>query len=306
MVDDRQNSARQALSDLLVDERLLSGNAGECKTEVGKRTLELGFKFEQHPLSVTDADIERVVNSQYSQIPDKRRYIAHVTNTAAILRDIARILANTYPNIDLPTPGKAYATGLVHDLSAAVSDYAKGGHQSKELDLFFMAEALQWPTIAEHVSMHSDYLGIARLLSKGTRLPNPEYEPHYRNMKEVLLSGKSQLSYQSIGSRFRGFIEGRENLPLLILTVADYIENGRPSFEQGSLERDFDERFADIMWRYHTKPVQEGRPPSLIGQALVEGGMERIKYYKRIVQMLLANNPDEIEKLRQSTNFFKS
>ena len=238
------------------------------------------------------------------EIQDKRRYVAHVINTAAILRDIVRILANTYPNIDLPTPGKAYAMGLIHDLSPAVSDYTKGGHQSKELDLFFMAEALQWPTIAEHVSMHSDYLGIARLLSKGTRLPNPEYEPHYRNMKEVL-SGKSQLSYQSIESRFRGFIGGRENLPLLILTVVDYLENGRPSFEKGSLGRDFDERSADIMFRYYTRALQEGKQPSLVGQALIEGGMDRIKSYKKIVGVLLANNPGEIEKLSQSTNFFK-
>ena len=60
----------------------------------------------------------------------------------------------------------------------------------------------------------------------------------------------------------------------------------------------------NVLWRYHRKAVEKEKTPSLLGQALAGGGMERIKHYKNIVSTLLRNNPADIEQLRASTRFF--
>ncbi len=156
--------------------------------------------------------------------------------------------------------------------------------------------------MADQVALHSDYLGIIRLMTKGKEVTFPKQEG-YKGMVSVL-QGDGPLSYYTIAKEFKPFMEGEDNLNLILLTVADYTENGVPSFKVATFDKDFEARSKDIQWRYHGKAVEEGRTPSLLGQALVDGGMNRIERYKDLISTLLQNNPADVEQLRARTTFF--
>ncbi len=289
------------LGDLLVDSNMLTGEPGRCTTEVGKRALDIYYQFEDKPEKIKFGDVQDLVISEGTQIGNARDYLAHVSNTGGVFRSMVKILEKTRPNLDLPHPDVAYVIGLIHDLNATYSDYAKGGQQSKEFDQFLLAKRLGWVVVEEQVSMHSDYLGGIKLMFEGADFPMKEA---YAEMTEVL-RGDGPLSYNAIESQFAGYLAGMERPHLMLLTVSDYIENGKPHFNAASFEQDFDARAGDIIWRYHGKAKSEGKLPSLLGQALVNGGIERIGHYKDIVLSLLNNDKEKIEELKETTKLFR-
>lgn len=295
--------SEEMLAELLVDEGLLSGEPESCSTEVGKRALDTYNRFEYMPLDITEDDMVRLVESDGSQIRNKGAYLSHITNTAGVLKGIVNLLSKKYPELWLPHPDYAHSTGLVHDLNATISNFKKGGHESKEFDGYVLGERHGWHNMSRKISMHSVYLEMIRLFSEGEELENPELEPAYEGMRKVL-KGDGPLSYREIEKRFRKFMGGRDNLPLILLTVADHIESGRSEFDPYALEEDFEKRADDIHFRYWGKAIEEGRVPSMVGRALYRGGMDRIKSYKDIVHNLILNNKQTIEILKKESDFF--
>ena len=286
------------LSDLFIDQGVISGEPSQCVTEVGKRALDIYYQFETKPGKITFEDLDNLVKSKNSQISNPDRHLQHLKSAATLLKSIVKTLGSIYPDLDLPTPELAYATGLVHDLNATFSDYGKTGQQTHELDGFFLATRLNFFTMRNHVTLHSDYIGVARLIANGVYFPEQEV---YKGMKATL-NGFSSISYQKIADEFAGFLSGKENLSLILLTVADYAADGRIFFTGENFNEAFDMRTADIESRYCQR--NEVGHLSLIGQALMSGGMQRIKSYKELISMLLNHEPYEIERLRQETNFF--
>lgn len=294
----------KALFPLLADPGIFTGRPEECTTEVGKRALEIYFNFEEQPQRIKGEDLKKLIESEGSQIGNKDDYFGHITKTAGVLKSLVEILGKKYSNLDLLDPGVAYATGLVHDLNVTFSNYAAGGQESKEFDEFLLANRFCWETMAERVAMHSVDLEVIKLLTEGAELPNPNHEAAYVGMREVL-QGDGPLSYVNIESRFKNYMQGKENLPLLLLTVSDYMTNEKNFFDESSFDRDFRVRSDDIIWRYYDKAIQEGRTPPLVGQTFYQGGLERVGLYKAIVSTLLKGDEKNIERLKRDTNFFR-
>jgi hypothetical protein len=281
----------------LVEDRILEGNP---KTEVGKRAIDLYWKFEESPKKITFGDIQDVTYGSGTQIGNPGNYLSHVNNTAGIFRSLIIALEKTNCGLRLPHPDEAFAAGLVHDLNATFSNYSAGGQQSKEFDEFVLARMFAWKKMAEEVALHSDYIGGIRLMAQDKDFPKREA---YQGMIQVL-KGKGPLSYEKIQEEFKLFLQGRDRLPLILLTVADYMESGQPHFDQKNFDQNFKKRSEDIFNRYYQNAVNEGKLPSLLGQALNDGGMDRIKSYKTLIKILLTKDGKIIEELRNTTDFF--
>ena len=289
------------LSELFIDPRMINGNTDECDTEVGKWAIDIYNKFENSSEIITLGDIKRLTLSKGSQIGDSDAYLAHVSNTAGIFKSLVISLEKINSNLDLPHPDVAFATGLIHDLNATFSDYKKGGQQSKEFDQYLLAKRLGFEKVASQVAMHSDYLGGVRLMTKGVKFPKKEA---YGKMMEML-RGEGPLSYEKIFSEFQGYMEGKDRFSLMLLTISDYLENGKPYFDLDNFDGDFKLRSEDIVWRYYGDAINKGNTPSLLGQALVEGGLERIDLYRNILLKIIENDNKYIENIKLTTNFFR-
>jgi hypothetical protein len=300
-IDPRIISDTEFLAELLVDSGMINGDTRTCTTDVGKRAIEIYQQFEDNPRKITFGQIQDLTLEKGSQIGMKGPYLSHVQNTGGVFRSLVLLLGKIHPDLDLPHPDVAYAAGLIHDLNATFSDYAKGGQQSKEFDEYLLAKRCGWENVASQVAMHSDYLGGVRLMAEGADFPKKEA---YTDMI-AMLQGDGPLSYEAIFKEFEAYMHGTDRLHLLLLTVSDYMEMGKPFFNQDSFDPDFEARSQDIMWRYHGKAVSEAKTPSLLGQALVDGGLERVGLYKGIVSTLINNDKVKIEQLRETTNFFK-
>ena len=301
-LQDRIKKDSEFLAYLLVDPNIISGKPLQCKTEVGKRALDVYYQFEENPKKISFGDTQDLVYSEGSQISNPGKYLAHINSTGGILRSLIISLEKIHPSLNLPHPDVAYAVGLTHDLNAIFSDYEKGGQQSKEFDAYILAKRIGWEKIAGEVAMHSDYLGAIKLMAQGADFPKKEA---YSEMIRVL-QGDGPLSYKAIETEFTGYLAGTDKLHLILLTVSDYIENGYPHFDAEKFDENFELRSKDILWRYHGKAKSERKTPSLVGQALVNGGMERIGSYKNIVTTLLSNDQKGIEELCATTMFFKT
>jgi len=299
--DDLKKSETNFLGELFVDPGILSGDSDQCQTEVGKRAVDIYWRFETDPLSITFGDLQDLTTSEYSQIGNKGNFLKHISTTAGVFRSLTIALEKKNHQLVLPHPDFAYVMGLVHDLNATFSDYDKGGQQSKEFDEFLLAKRLGWQKMAEQVAMHSDYLGVIRLMSQGANFPKQEA---YGKMTKML-QGKSPYSYKAIEKEFAGFIAGQDRLSLMLLTVAENIATDHPYFNPAEFDENFEIRSGKILHDYHGKAVEKGKIPSLLGQALVNGGMERIRKYKKIVSTLLGDQTEEMDRLRLETKFFK-
>ncbi len=109
------------LAELLIDPGMVTE---EPNTEVGKRALKIYHQFEDDPSKITFGMLQDTVSSASTQIGNPRPYLAHISNTAGILRSLVIQLGKLHPTLTLPHPDTAYAMGLVHDLNATFSNYA--------------------------------------------------------------------------------------------------------------------------------------------------------------------------------------
>ena len=52
------------LSDLFIDQGVISGEPSQCVTEVGKRALDIYYQFETKPGKITFEDLDKLVKSK--------------------------------------------------------------------------------------------------------------------------------------------------------------------------------------------------------------------------------------------------
>ncbi len=288
----------------LVHPEIIRGDPASCTAEFSKLIVNLCLRVEDddYVRRITEDDVDRVMLHADSQIGRPEAHRSHIITTGYLFQSLTAALLDTHPDLDLPHPDIARAMGWLHDLNMMFSSYQRGGQLSKELDLFFLGAMNGWTRIADHMAMHSAYFEIGQLLTGEYQFP--EKNEAYEGMREVLRGG-GPLSLTAITERFRGYHRGTDNMPLLALTVVDYMERGLRTFDPTKIEADFAARSEDVLWRYHGKHVEAEMAPPPLGVALMSGGLTRIKGYKDIVRKLLSDDIEAIDRLRETTHLFK-
>jgi len=283
----------------LVSENIIVGTP---QTDFEKRIDEVFTKFSESPRSVSEEEVEAVVRHKDSQIGAPEDYWSHCVNVGRIFDSAVKQLQRKYSGgLRLPHPDDARAYGTIHDITATFSDWSTGRQHTKELDLYFVAKARGFDNIADEVALHADYLGIARLMAEGKPFPNQEA---YAGMIEIL-KGEGPLSYGVIERGFSAFLAGEDNLPLLTLTVMDLIENGQDVFDPGAIDANYKARFTDgFLVRYTTgDSIAQMKP---FGQALLDGGTDRMDKYLQILKDIALGDPVEIKERYHHTTFFRA
>lgn len=286
------------LADLVVDDGLLSWHPPSSASDLAKRVIGVFHVFQERPEAVTYDMVKDIVHEPNAQIKNRDAYMAHVETVGRLFRELSRRLLERAPDLDLPPPAEAYARGLLHDISAAYSNYAKTGQESKEIDLYFHARHLGMGTLAHEVAMHGAYLEILELIFEGADFPNHQA---YAGMRSAL---RTDNLHHRVQDEFTFFRRGHDNLPLMVVTMADYLAVPRPFSADvlDSPER-FDEFFAarmnDLVVRYYTSFVHRRKRPSAFGTALIEkSGTVRADQYKTRIKQLLFGPDSDVESLR--------
>ena len=141
--------------------------------------------------------------------------------------------------------------------------------------------------------MHSNYFEILKMIDEGKGFPKVEM---YEEWTSVLNDQNNPFFFENIKQDFDLFLQGKSNLPLILLTVADYLENGRSTFDPKTFDTDFESRVKDIINRYYLNKVLFGKQPSALGCALMDKdakGLKRAILYKEIVADLLNGDTEK-------------
>ena len=287
MVSERIIKDTDFLANFLADPEILSGNPLYCNLEIGKEALDLYHKFETNPLKITLDDIIKIATNKESRIYTPEKYILHVKNTAEIMCYFVKDLSQKYPDLNLLNPEVAYVHGLIHDLGKVISKPVNDNYEAGNFIDFFLAKRFGWKNIESYTSMHSVHLEAFKLIYRGDEFSNKE---DYKEIRKIFNDHLSPLYYPSIENQFNGLINGRENQLLILLTVADYTADENNSFKKEEFNERFNERTKSILSRYCKLYKNYPEKTSLIGKALIEGGMDRVKFYKEIVLNLLESN----------------
>lgn len=289
------------LEPFLVDPEVLSWNPSSKALNLTKKLVDVLRIIKEDPKLLKNEDVRNMIWDKDSQIGDKDRYYFHISNTAGIYQQLVEELCSKHPDLDLPDPETARVLGLVHDLSKIYSKYNHNFKQyDQELTLYFHSRYLGLNTIANNVAMHSAYWEILEMIKEGSGFHKVNL---YRDWTSALNDTKNPLFFDNIKSFFDIFLKGKDNLPLIALTVADHIENGKPNFSLNSFNEDFISRTSDIINRYYLKRILDSKEPTVFGYALMKrGGLERVLLYKNIVIDLLQGNFDKYKE----TSFVKT
>ncbi|MDO8642229.1 MAG: hypothetical protein Q7R76_01400 [Candidatus Woesearchaeota archaeon] len=283
------------LADLFVDDALLYWNPPASASDLAKRVIDVFRVFQEEPTSVTREMVAGIAAEPNSQIQRKEQYLEHIHGVGTLYRVLCDRLLKQDPALDLPPPDEAYVHGLLHDFSALYSDYKKTGQESKEIDLYFHARHLGVEKIARHVAMHGAYLELLELLYEGAVFP---HAVAYTKMHDALQDGL----HHKIQQEFVFFRRGQQNLPLMALTLADYLASPRQlhaPFVLNHIDEYFAVRTSDLVRRYHTLPRRQEQMPSALGLALVEkNGLVRAGLFKERIKKLLRGKTGECERLR--------
>ena len=281
------------LEPFLIHPDLLTWSPGSAAPDLVKRTIDVFTILRDDPAALRDETIRDMVWDKDSQIKEnKERHFEHITDVGEMYRQLVDTLGSRYPQLDLPEPQVARAWGLVHDLSAIYARYDGTYKQDdKELTLYFHARHLGVETIARHVAMHGAYWEILQMIHLGEGFSRVSL---YADWKQTLANKQSPYAFEKLQKEFAGFLEGKGNLPLILLTTVDYLENGKPTVDLSTFDTDFCHRTNDIKRRYYDEPLAASRPVSAFGYALIEkGGLERALRYKRIVKDLVEGRIDD-------------
>ncbi len=285
------------LAELFVDEGLLYWNPPCTATDLARRVIDVFRVFQEEPRAVTALMVRGIVDEPNAQVQNPDSFMLHSVNAGKIYRALVERLLETEPELDLPPPAEAYARGLLHDISAAYSDYKKTGQASKEIDLYFHARHLGVGVLAHNIAMHGAYLEILDLIFSGAAFP---FSGAYGGMRTAL---HHDGLYEQIRGEFALFREGVNNLPLMALTLSDYLavqQECEPTEILADIERFYVDRTADLVHRYYESPLAKNQPASAFGRALVSyGGLERADFYRRRVQFLLEKSEPERAGMRR-------
>ncbi len=280
------------LEPFLISPALMSWHPSPNASDLVKKTLNVLIILRDDPFSLKKEDIKEMVEYPDSQIGMKERYFAHILNTSQIFKQLVEELGSKYPDLNLPSPKLAETWGLVHDLSAIYSRHDdKFKQHDKELTWYFQARHLKLKDIAKHVAMHCAYFELLEMIKQGKGFKEVSL---YKDWTKTLNDSESPFFFEKIKKDFVLFLQGKDNLPLITLTVSDYLDNGKPSFNLNTFEQDFYTRNEDIENRYYRNKINAGENATALGYALMEkGGKQRIETYFIIIKDLLQKKGDE-------------
>lgn len=284
------------LKEFFKDPAILSWDAVES-IDLTKKVRNVFYKLKNNPEKITEQDIREVVWDKDSQIGLKDPYWTHITNTMIIYSQLTEKLLSQDSNLDLPDPKIARTRGLVHDFSATFEKYGEEngkpfGQHGKETTWFALATALGLEDIEKHVAMHHTYFGLLDMIANGELYPEL-----YKGWKEVLNDDNHQLSLRRIKSFFEQYIAGKDNFPLVVLSVSDCLTppeliDQNKLFEGLKTLTEFrtawKSRNEDIAYRYYYSKIEQNKKPTPLGVVLVErGDQQRLNMYSKIVEDLL-------------------
>ncbi len=274
------------LENFVIDPAVLHWDPGSGASDLTKKVLEVMRMMKEEPSCVRPEQIQRLAHDPLSQHREPERFIAHSVHVAGITRQFTEEIAEKHPSLGLPEAKTMYALGLVHDLSAV---YAKFDdvytQEDKELTLYFHAEHLGVRNIAKHAAMHAAYWEILEMIRDGEGFSKVGL---YKQWTNVLNNPASIYYFPRLEREFAPFLNAEDNYPLMLVTIADYIETGSSRADLRNISRAFSLRTGDIMERYYYLPKNKGSEPHALGIALVERpGLQRAERYLQRVQELL-------------------
>ncbi len=298
------------LRDIFVQgEELLNGT-------VRKGTLAYGLislieRFSEDNSVVTLDDIVHLMQYDENQVNNPQAYLAHIENTGNLCFQLTDLLLQRDPSLDLPTPEEMRGRGFMHDLSKVYGDYKKTKQLIQEVDFYFHARHHGWETLANEVTMHACYLEILDMLYENH--PFAKNGPYEK--LQLFIQADGGKEYKKIKDFFSSFLEGKENLPLMILSVADYTAVTTRKEYYGLLSSTvdayclqldglFDERTTFMVDAHYYIRKRMSMDPTPLGISSVEkGSLERIRMYKdKIIYPLLRG--DSLQDL--SSHLWKS
>ncbi len=282
----------QFLEPFLVHPGLLHWDAGPKVPDLVKKVLEALNVMKENPSLVTPRLLSSVVYDKDSPLPEKERFMAHSVAVATITRDLVEKISGTYNDLSLPSPQHAYALGLLHDFSAAYSLWRNGiPPEDKELTLYFHCKHLGVQALSDHSAMHGAYFEILEMIYQGEGFSRVQ---EYQSWTRTLRDAANPYNFLGVRQEFSSFLEGKDNLPLMVVTIADFLDNRSGNVDISDREALFSVRTGDILERYYYHPLRQGDAVSAFGLALMQrGGLERIKKYKNIISSLLDGTAEE-------------
>lgn len=282
------------LRPFVIDHTILNWEGLKYGSDLTKKVLEVMNFMREDPSLVTSKHLKAIIYDKDSQICEdhKDARYKHFQNAAYISRELTEKLGSIHPDLDLYSPSTAWSLGLLHDISNV---YVKSkrifDHVEKELPLFFHANYLGIPLLAK-AAMYHGYFGILNMLCEGTGFAQ---DPLYADWTEALQNPDYPLNYSSIMQNFSGFLKGEGDLGLIILTLADNLDdttdpksNGKIDFNK--MAEPFKRRMDDIIYRYFTAKIKQRISPAPLGISLNEmGERARIESYLFMIDDLLHN-----------------
>lgn len=278
------------LRPFVLDPAILDWNEAGDGSDLTKKVIEVLALMNEDPSQVTSKHLKEIVYDKDSQISDKDTRYKHFQNVARISRQLSEELSDVHPDLDLYTPRIAWSVGLFHDISSAYMKYGgKFTQTEKELPLFFHAGHLGVPIMAK-AAMHHGYFGILKMLYDGTYFAK---DPLYADWTAALHDQNNLYHYDSIMRLFSGFLKGNQDLGLIILTLADSLDDTIDQNSNGKIDIDkmiepFKRRMNDIIYRNITARTDQGKAPTPSGVSLSEmGEITRIESYLTMIDDLL-------------------
>jgi len=288
------------LGQLVVDSEHLLSRKYEGAEDITKRVLDLFDVLEMEPERITEGDYKEIVEADASQIGRPGPHLLHTRNVAKISSNLVSRLSDKHPDLDLPSPKKAFVYGLIHDLAATFSFYGRDDlkQASKELPQYVIAAEFGLQDLADS-SMHGSYFGLLKMIKNSEGVFSGS---HYAAWAEALNNSEHPHNYGAIMSCFGEFVHGKDKLGLIVLSVADCIdvpgaEVSVDEISSGNLLQRFGIRLDDIETRYVNTPL---------GIALSQGGRDRMENYVRVVSAFLNGDVPEGYGPREAPGLWKT
>jgi len=111
----------------------------------------------------------------------------------------------------------------------------------------------------------------------------------YEAWTQALNDPEGDFYFGNLQREFSGFLEGKDRLGLILLTVADCVENGKSSLDLSQLGENYLARMDDIMGRHYHAKKEQGKPPTAFGISLVDREeLKRLDRYRDLAIDLFA------------------
>jgi len=294
------NQHIQFLIPFLYDgENMVQRSPGSDASDLTRKVHHIFDIMREDPASLRARDVAAVVYDVNSQLGKKDERMAHFQRVGSITSQLVVALSEKNPNMKWPSPLEANAMGLVHDLSNAFAKYGvEFDQEEKELSFYHLAVELDVPILAD-AAQHNAYLEIASMIAKREGFENIKnysaWSDAYNDSDNLHNVDAMFREYGNPHVEGNDFAHGKDKFGLMVLTVADCIDDGK-SYKMNlndavHLKANFDLRMADVVARSYGNKIKAGKSPTAFGAALVEkGGLQRMELYLNIVNNLLSSS----------------